>query len=28
VEVIVCPVPRTDGLGLAIYDRLVKAAEK
>jgi L-threonylcarbamoyladenylate synthase len=26
VEVIICPVPRTDGVGLAILDRLTKAA--
>jgi L-threonylcarbamoyladenylate synthase len=27
VEVIVCPIPRTDGVGLAILDRLTKAAK-
>jgi L-threonylcarbamoyladenylate synthase len=27
VEVIICPVPRTDGVGLAILDRLTKAAK-
>jgi L-threonylcarbamoyladenylate synthase len=27
VEIIVCPIPRTDGVGLAILDRLTKAAK-
>lgn len=27
VEIIICPVPRTDGVGLAILDRLTKAAK-
>ncbi len=27
VETILCPIPRTDGVGLAIYDRLIKAAK-
>lgn len=27
VNLIVCPVPRTEGVGLAIYDRLLKAAK-
>jgi len=28
VDLIICPVPRTDGVGLAIYDRLLKASSK